>query len=149
MGAASSLNIQSDIYISYPEYSEFIDKIEKKIMELNFTIIDRRNFPEFTSKHNNDISNIIETVIKKTKYIFVCISPKTLNCVTQILEMNEILNNFEELEHKIIYFIMDSNYNNDNLKSIIRKNKCFPLYDENTLFETTNKILTLLMNNDT
>ena len=146
MGAASSMNLQYDIYISYPEKTEYIDRIEKELIELNFTIINKQTIPGLITPkiNNNDISNIIEDLIKKTKYIFVCISPKTLNSVTQMLEMNEILNNYDEINHKLFYFIMDPSYN---LKSIIRKNKSFPLYDENTLSETTSQILSLLMNN--
>jgi hypothetical protein len=148
MGAASSMNVQSDIYISYPEKTEFIDRIEKELMNLNFTIIDKKKFSEIKKHNNNDISNIIEELIKKTKYIFVFISPKTLNCVIQMLEMNEILNNYDDLEYKLIYFIIDPSYNPTELKSIIRKSKSFPLYDENTLFETTSKVLSLLMMNN-
>ena len=134
MGAASSMNVQSDIYISYPEKTEFIDRIEKELMNLNFTIIDKKKFSEIKKHNNNDI--------------FVCISPKTLNCVIQMLEMNEILNNYDDLEYKLIYFIIDPSYNPTELKTIIRKNKSFPLYDENTLFETTSKVLSLLMMNN-
>jgi len=155
MGAAASAssnmymnNIDSDIYISYPESSEFLDKLEKKMVELNYKIFDKTRFTGIIkTQTNNDISNMIETIIDKTKYIFVCISPKTLTSLVQTLEMNEILNISDRIEHKIFYFIMDPNYNqttNPELNSFIKKNKCFDLYDDNSLFETTNKLLPLL-----
>jgi hypothetical protein len=157
MGAAASAssnmymnNIDSDIYISNPENSEFLNKLEEKMTtELNYKIFDKTRFKDIIkTQTKNDISNMIETIIDKTKYLFVCISPKTLNNVIQTLEMNEILNISDRIEHKIIYFMLDRDYNtttNPELNSFIKNNKCFDLYDDNSLLETTNKLLSLLI----
>lgn len=153
MGAASSININFDIYISYPENNEFIQTMEKDLRNLNYEVIDSSIITKsFTELSNTDISNSIEIVIEKAKYIFVCISPKTIKTITQMIEMNEILQKLSDvsgLQKKLIYFMLNRDYTpntNTELKSIIQNNKWFPLYDENTLFETTSKVLTILMN---
>jgi len=150
MGAASSMNITSDIYFSYAENNEYIQTMEKDFRNLNYDVIDssliKKSFVDLT---NMDISNIVEQIVEKTKYIFVCISPNSIKSITQMIEMNEIINKKNELKNKLIYLMMDRNYNpitNNELNSIIQQNKWFPVYDENTLFETTSKVLTLLMN---
>ena len=66
------------------------------------------------------------------------------------MEMNEIMDKYPILQTKIIYFMMDTDYTpitDRGLKSIVKKNLWFPIYDEDSLFYTTNKLLTLLMNN--
>ena len=153
MGAASSININFDIYISYPENNEFIQTMEKDLRNLNYEVIDSSIITKsFTELSNTDISNSIEIVIEKAKYIFVCISHKTIKTITQMIEMNEILQKLSDvsgLQKKLIYFMLNRDYTpntNTELKSIIQNNKWFPLYDENTLFETTSKVLTILMN---
>jgi hypothetical protein len=97
---------------------------------------------------NAEISNYMEMFIEKTKYIFVCISTKTTRSVTQIIEMNEIIDKFPIVEKKIIYLMIDQNYTpdtNKELKSITKKNDWYSLYDDNSLFETTNKLLEVLL----
>ena len=57
---------------------------------------------------------------------------------------------YSTLQNKIIYFIVDSDYTpitNTELKSIVKQNAWYPIYDEDTLCSTTNTILTLLLNN--
>jgi hypothetical protein len=91
----------------------------------------------------------MQELIEKTKYAFICISKETIKSVTQIIEMNEIMDKYPTLENKIIYFMMDTDYTpitNEELKSIIKKNLWYPVYDEDSLLYTTSKILTLLMN---
>jgi hypothetical protein len=150
MGASSSMNITTDIYISYAENNKYIQTIEHNLRNLNYEVIDSSIIMKsFVELSNMDISNYVETIVQKTKYIFVCISPKTIKSITQILELNEIINKKPELEKKLIYFIMDIDYTpntNPELISIIQKNKWFPLYDENTVFDATSKVLTLMMN---
>jgi len=150
MGAASSMNINFDIYVSYPENNVFIQTIEHNLRNLNYEVIDSSIITKsFTELTNMDISNGIDIMIDKAKYIFVCISPKTIKTITQIIEMNEILLKFSGSENKLIYFMLDSNYTpitNIELNSIIQQNKWFPLYDENTVFETTSKVLMILIN---
>ena len=66
------------------------------------------------------------------------------------MEMNEIMDKYPTLQKKIIYFMMDPDYTpitDRGLKSIVKNNLWFPIYDEDSLFYTTNKLLTLLMKN--
>lgn len=153
MGASSSLltNVELDIYLSYPDNkTEYINKLMDILQTMNFKIMDssimiqsRKDLSHF------EISSYMEMFIDKTKFIFVCISSKTIKSVTQIMEINEILDKYPIVQSKIIYFMMDECYTpitNTELKSIIKKNIWYPIYDEDSLFTTTNKLLTLLMN---
>jgi hypothetical protein len=150
MGASSSFSINTkiDIYLSYPEKNVFIERMIGILQKENVSIIESslviKNKSEFS---NNEISNYMEMFIDKTKYIFVCISKKTTRSVTQIIEMNEIIDKFPIVEKKLIYLMMDLDYTpetNKELKSITKKNDWYPLYD-NSLFETTNKLLKVLL----
>jgi len=153
MGASSSLltDVELDIYLSYPEKNEFIQKMIDTFQSMNFKIMDsavmiqsRKDLSHF------DISSYMEMFIEKTKFIFVCISSKTIKSVTQIMEINEIIDNKNiDIQTKIIYFMMDQCYTpitNTELKSIVKTNAWYPIYDEASLFTTTNKLLTILMN---
>jgi phosphoribosylformylglycinamidine (FGAM) synthase PurS component len=153
MGASSSfpINTNFDIYLSYSESNSYIERMMNTIKNLNFEVVD-------SSLMNQNIKDIpmvemnkyIEIVIDKSNYIFVCISSKTINSLTQALEMNEIIDKFSVIQHKIIYFILESTYTpitHRELQCIIQKNPWFPIYDENTLMETTNQVLTLLLKN--
>ena len=64
------------------------------------------------------------------------------------MEMNAIMDKYPMIQHKIRYLMTDDDYTpltNTELKSIVRKNSWYPLYNEETLFDTTNQILTFLM----
>jgi hypothetical protein len=139
MGASSSfsVNTEFDIYLSYPEKNVYIDAMIKTLQKQNLSFIDSSLVIQ--NKHeisNSEISKYMEMFIEKTKYIFVCISKKTTRSVTQIIEMNEILDKFSIIETKIIYFMMDADYTpetNIELTSITKKNKWYPLYDNNII----------------
>jgi hypothetical protein len=153
MGASSSitLDLNIDIYLSYPEKTEYIERMTDTLQNMNFTIIE--SCIMIQSKKDlspSEISKFMEVFIEKTKFIFVCISTNTIKTVTQIMEMNEIMDKYPILHKKIIYFMMDADYTpitDRGLKSIVKNNLWFPIYDEDSLFYTTNKLLTLLMNN--
>ena len=115
-----------------------------KVMDSSLMIQSRKDFS------TSEISKYMEEFIEKTKYIFICISKETIKSVTQIMEMNEIMDKFPTVQNKIIYFMMDPEYTpitNVELKSIVKQNVWYPIYDEDSLFYTTNKLLTLLMKN--
>jgi len=154
MGASSSI-LTLDIYISFPEQNCYVDQLKDNMKILSYSIMDTsiiihsmKNLPV------TEISKQIVNIINKTKYIFICISPETIRSITQTIEMNElneIINSDSTFDNKkIIYLMTDENYTpitNKELRCIIQKNVWFPLYDEETFFETNNKIITLLLNN--
>jgi len=151
MGASSSfsVNTEFDIYLSFPEKNIYIERMIETLQKQNLSIIESsliiQNKHEIT---NAEMSKYMEMFIEKTKYIIVCISTKTTKSVTQIIEMNEIIDKFPIVEKKIIYLIMDPDYTpdtNKELKSITKKNDWYSLYDDNSLFETTNKLLEVLL----
>lgn len=77
----------------------------------------------------------MDSIIKNSHYIIVCISPQTISSVFQIIEMNKAWDN----NKNIIYIMTDSNYTpetNKNLYGIIKSHMWFPCYDEQTLNET-------------
>ena len=156
MGASASSSFltdaELDIYLSYSNKTEHMERMMDTLRNMNFKIMDssvmiqsRIDFPI------SEISKHMEIFIEKTKFVFICISKETIRSITQIMELNEIMNKYPNLQNKIIYFMVDSDYTpitNIELNSIIKKNKWHPIYDEDSLFCTTNTILTLLMNTD-
>jgi len=154
MGASSSLLtnvVELDIYLSYPDKkTEYIERIMDMLQTMNFKIMDSSIMIQSRKDlSSSEISKYMEIFIEKTKYIFVCISPETIKSVTQIMEINEIIDKYPKVHKKIIYFMMDKSYTpntNIELNSIVKKNLWLPIYDEDSLFDTTNKVLTLLMN---
>jgi hypothetical protein len=153
MGASTSFltNVEVDVYISYPEKTEYIERMTDTLQNMNFSIIESSVMIQSRKDLSpSEISKYLEVFIEKTKFIFVCVSTKTIKTVTQIMEMNEIMDKYPTLENKIIYFMMDPDYTpitNKELKSIVKKNLWYPIYDDDSLFYTTNKLLTLLINN--
>lgn len=151
MGASSSLltNAELDIYISYPNKTEYMERMMDTLQKMNFVIMDSSLMIQSRKDYSiSEISKYMEIFIEKTKFIFICFSKETIKSVTQIMEMNEIIDKYPMFQTKIIYFMMDSDYTpitNAELKSIVTKHVWYPIYDENSLFDTTNKILTLLM----
>ena len=152
MGASSSFitDAEIDIYLSYPNKTEYMERMMDTLQNMNFKVMDSslmiQSRKDFST---SEISKYMEEFIEKTKYIFICISKDTIKSVTQIMEMNEIMDKFPTLQTKIIYFMMDPEYTpitNIELKSIVKQNVWYPIYDEDSLFYTTNKLLTLLMN---
>jgi len=155
MGASSSLLTSSeldlDIYLSYSHRSEYLEKMMDTLQNMNFLIMDSSTFQVVQSRRdlsNAEISKYMEEFVVKTKFIFICISKDTIKSVTQIMEMNAIMDKYPMVQHNILYFMTDADYTpltNAELKSIVRKNSWYPLYDEETLFDTTNKLVNILM----
>jgi hypothetical protein len=152
MGATSSINmdIKYDIYVSYVEVTPYIDTLINSLRSLDYQIIDSSIIKNtlFTLP-NTQISNYIETIIEKSKYIFICLSNKSFQSYSQTMETNELelISSFS----KIIYLFTDNSFTldtNSELKVIIQQNKWFPLYDEETTSQTCGKILTILMNSN-
>lgn len=153
MGASSSFIVDAelDIYLSYPNKTEYMERMMETLQKMNFKMMDSSLMIQSrTDFSTSEISKHMEIFIEKTKFIFICISKETIKSVTQIMEMNEIMDKYPILQNKIIYFMMDPDYTpitNNELTSIVKKNVWFPIYDEDSLFYTTNKLLTLLMKN--
>jgi hypothetical protein len=150
MGASSSIltNSEFDIYLSYPDKTEYIERMLDTLQNMQFTIINSSSMIQSRKDlSNTEISKYMETFIEKSKFIFICISKETIKSMTQIMEMNKIMNKYPTLQNKIIYFMMDTDYTpitNTELNSIIKQNIWYPIYDEDSLLYTTNKLLTLL-----
>jgi len=154
MGASSSFTIDAtlDIYLSYStNKTEYLERMIQTLQKLNFRIMDSSTFQGIQSRNdfsNSEISKYMEDFIDKTKCLFICISKETIKSVTQIMEMNEIMDKYQMVQYKILYFMIDADYTpitNTELKSIVQKNAWYPLYDEETLLDTTNKVLTFLL----
>jgi hypothetical protein len=153
MGASSSfiMNTELDIYLSYPNKTEYIERMTETLQNMQFKMMDSSIMIQSrTDFSTSEISKYMEIFIEKTKFIFICISKESIKSVTQTMEMNEIIDKYPTLQNKIIYFMMDQDYTpitTAELKSIVKKHVWYPIYDEDSLFYTTNKLLTLLMNN--
>ena len=150
MGASSSI-LTLDLYISFPEQNPYIDNLKNSLELLNYSILDSSMIiKSLKDLPITDISKHIKNIIDKTKYIFICISPETIRSITQTIEMNELNNNLKlNDDKKIIYLMTDENYTpltNIELKCIIQDNRWLPLHDDETFFETNNKLTTLLLN---
>jgi len=150
MGASSSI-LTLDLYISFPEQNPYVDNLKNNFELLNYTILDSSMIiKSLKDLPITNISKYMVDIIDKTKYIFICISPETIRSITQTIEMNELNNNLKlNDDKKIIYLMTDENYTpftNRELKCIIEENIWFPLYDDETFFETNNKLTTLLLN---
>jgi hypothetical protein len=153
MGASSSLlttNPKLDIYISYPNKTEFMEIMVDTLKKLDYVIMDSSLMIQSrTDLSTSEISKYMEIFIENTKFIFICISKETIKSITQIMEMNSIIDKYPTFQTKMVYFMMDSDYTpitNVELISIVKENVWYPIYDKDSLFNTTNEIITLLMN---
>jgi hypothetical protein len=153
MGSSSSLlmtaNLDLDIYLSYANAkTEYLEKMMTTIQNLNFKLLDSSLMIQSrTDFSNSEIFKYMEEFIDKTKFIFICISKETIKSITQIMEMNAILDKIPTVQSKIIYFMTDADYTpitNTELNSIVPENTWYPIYDEETLLDTSNKVLTIL-----
>lgn len=148
MNAELELELELDIYLSYSHRSEYLERLTHMLQNMNFRIMDSSIMIQSRNDFSNsEISKYMEEFLAKTKIIFICISKETIKSVTQIMEMNAILDKYPTIQPKIRYVMTDDDYTpitNTELKSIVRNNSWYPLYNEETLLDTTNKILTLL-----
>jgi hypothetical protein len=152
MGASSSVitDVELDIYLSYPNKTEYIERMMETLQNMQFKVVDSSLMIQSRTDFSiAEISKHMEIFIEKTKFIFICISKDTIRSVTQIIEMNEIVYKYPDLQNKIIYFMMDPDYTpitNIEMNSIVKNNVWYPIYDEDSLLYTTTKLLTTLMN---
>jgi len=157
MGASSSLLMNSelelDIYLSYSHRSEYLERLTNTLQNMNFQIMDSSTMIQSRNDLSNaEISKYMEEFVVKTKCIFICISKETIKSITQIMEMNAIMDKYPTIQPKIRYLMTDDDYTpltNIELKSIVRKNAWYPIYNEETLLDTTNKVLTILFASNT
>ena len=149
MGSSVSL-LNIDIYLSYPYKNEWIDKLEIFLQTYSNSILSSDILNKsLNSTPVQQIKENMELIMKNTKYIIVCVSKKSTNSYSQCIEIdgiekNNILNN---ISYKIIYIIMENDYNPINnlfIKNIIGINKWLPLYNEKTCEETLNELYSLL-----
>ena len=128
MGASSSFitDAEIDIYLSYPNKTEYMERMMDTLQNMNFKVMDSSLMIQSRKDFSiSEISKYMQGFIEKTKYIFICISKETIKSVTQIMEMNEIMDKYPTLQNKIIYFMMDTDYTpitNVELKSIVKQN---------------------------
>jgi hypothetical protein len=147
MGAASS--IKTYIYLSYPKLDANIEELKNTLINLNYNVLDSSLTSEHVKEKNiSELDSIVSNYLLIIPLQIICISPETTKSIIQTLEMNNT-----PVDSNIIYLMLDSKYTpstNFELNTLIRNKKhtpiWFPFYDENTIFETKNKIITILMN---
>ena len=160
MGSSASMNINKDklfdVFISYPFCKECavsyeIEKLESALTQLDYkilnsyftyTFINANLGKENLVKINSNVHPLLFTI----PYIFICLSSKSISSVNQTLELNNIAN-INPSDVTIIYLLIEEDFI-DESKVIIKKNKWFPFYDDETVFESINKIITMLINNN-
>ena len=144
MGATSSVNnnLQNIIYISYDSSNKdniYIKKILNDFEENKLNVLKTNH--DLILDNVIDYTETINKVINDSLYVMVCITNHTIKSFIQTIEMNSIL----ELESssKIIYIATDKNYtplSNEEINYIVKKNKWYPVYDDETFDETLNTI---------
>lgn len=147
----SNLDINFDIYMSYNEENEYCKELKTKLEVLDFNIMDSsfliNTINESRLREKEAIYKNLDQIVNKMKYIFICLTPTTAYSITQNIEYEKLVVNNTTV--KIIYLTMDKNYTPESSsepKTIIKNNKWYPLYDLDTLEETSNKLITLLIN---
>ena len=147
----SNLDIIFDIYMSYNEENEYCKELNTKLKVLDFKIIDSsfliNTINESRLREKDAIYKNLHQIVNKIKYVFICLTPTTAYSITQNIEYDKLV--VHNANTKVIYLMMDENYTPESSpepKSIIKNNKWFPLYDLDTLEETSNKLITLLIN---
>ena len=155
MGATSSINmnIKYDIYVSYEEETPYLNTLITSLKSLDYQIIDSSVIKNSLSQLPTiQISNYVEKILQNSKYIFICLSSKSLQSYSQTLEINELITDTTiNQSSKIIYLFTDDCFTldtNPEIKSFIKHNKWFQLYDDTTTYQTCGQILTMLMNSD-
>jgi hypothetical protein len=152
MGASSSISLEVpidiiDIYLSYAEETRFVTELKCKLNLLNYHLIDSSLIQNSLSQFSiPEITILVEKNIHKANNIIICLSKKSIQSISNAIEMNE-LGKVNPNSHKYIYLIMENDYTpetNIEILSIIKKGLWFPFYDQTTVEETMNKIYPLL-----
>jgi len=150
MGATSSfsMDLPIDIYLSYAEDSKFISILKYKLNVLNYKVMDssiiQRSLNEYTVP---EVTTLIEKNIHIANNIIICISKKSIQSISNAIEMNE-LEKVNRKSYKYIYLMMEEDFTpiiNKGLNSIIGHGVWFPFYDDISVEETMNKISPLLL----
>lgn len=148
----TNLEINFDIYMSYNEENKYCKQLKTKLEVLDFKIIDSffliNTINESRLREKEAIYKNLDQLVNKMKYIFICLTPTTVYSLTQNIEYEKLV--VDNANVKIIYLMMDEYYSPESSPepiTIIKNNKWFPLYDDYTLEETYNKLITLLLNN--
>ena len=147
MGATSI--IKTYIYLSYPNLDANIEELKNTLINLNYNVLDSSLTSEHVKEKNiSELNSIVSNYLLIIPLQIICISPETTKSIIQTLEMNNTPD-----DSSIIYLMLDRNYTpstNFELNTLMCNKKhtpiWFPYYDENTIFETKNKIITILMN---
>lgn len=142
MGAGSSIKY---VYISFSEMDEKIYDLKKTLSNLNYNVMDSTSTNELIQ--NSSIKEVVKEIpnlLNTIPLVFICLSKKTISSIIQTMEMNNIATGTN-----IIYLMIDNNYTpltNKELTTIVRTHMWLPYYDDLSIFESKNKIITLLMN---
>ena len=144
MGPTSSIINNKYIYISYSlscKENKFINRFVSELSEF-----EKYNIIEMTNDIYANIDEYqknIDFIIDKSCYIIICLSPKTISSVFQIMEINKIW----DTNKRIIYIMTDPNYTpltDSTLNGVKKHHNWFPCYDEETL-QTTLPVVTSLL----
>ena len=147
MGASCSI-LNIDIYISYPEKTEYIDFLENNLKSLSYNVINSSLLQNSLNENSSsEISKYIKTIINKTNFIIICLSKNTIKSYPQSIELNELVENISLDKNKIIYLMIDDNYKQNNYKYIdnfIQNKTWFPFYDKETYSNSIDSILSII-----
>ena len=142
MGASVSINnnLHNIIYISYDSSNKdniYIKKLSDELEKNNFNIVKTSN--ELILNNLDEYVENINKIINSSLYILVCVTNNSLKSFIQTIELNSIL----ESNKKIIFIMTDKNYtplSNKLMHHLVKKNKWYSLYDDETFDENLNNI---------
>ena len=147
MGAAGSVNceLKDNVYISYAEndvnagllHDELINSGHNMIKwSLAFSENNMIKWSLAFSENNNlsidTISHTVNTIMKESSHIIICVSEKTVCSFQQAIEIDHALNGTAH----IIYVMTDAGFtplNTPYLNGVVKCNKWLPAYDNETL----------------
>lgn len=141
MGASASIQLITNIYVSYDERDVQGFKYIQRVCD----ILEKQN----TFKHNkyqivsnSSTATELERAIDNSSCIIICISSYTQCSYTQNLELQ--IATKPKYNKKILYIITSEKFNpreNPETKAIIGNQKWKPLYNEKYITELTTDIL--------
>ena len=144
MGSSYGI-IKLDIYLSYCESTKCIEDLENNLVMLKYNLMNSSVLLKAVKEQSGKIlENYINSVIKETKIVIICVTKNIYKSYNQSIELNSLVsNNFDH--NQIIYLIMESQFTPDNsyIKHVVKDN-WYPFYDDNTRIKTYEKLLNIL-----
>lgn len=135
MGAAGSVNceLKDNVYISYAENDVNAGLLHDELINSGHNMIKLSlAFFENNNLSIDTISHTVNTVMKESSHIIICVSEKTVFSFQQAIEIDHVLNGTAH----IIYVMTDASFtplNTPYLNGVVKCNKWLPAYDNETL----------------